>query len=66
MEKFVYAVSKCCGERVHLCPECQEDYVCEQCGDHCELVEGDEDTIKFDKELARADFRNKELKENQL
>ena len=63
MTKFINPVSSCCGESAFLCPECMEDYVCTQCGDHCELVEGDEDEVEFNKKLLRADEENDALRE---
>ena len=72
MNNFVSPVSSCCNsdftyEYVQTSPDGADPmFTCSQCGNTCEIVEGDEDTLQFEKELDRADFRIKEAKENSI
>jgi hypothetical protein len=63
MTNFIYPVSDCCGTGTDFS---DEDPICSQCGEHCEIVEGDEETISFDKESEIADQKNDEDKLKEL
>ena len=60
---LVTPVSKCHEYDVTYNAELEE-WFCDQCGCICELIEGDESVIAFDRELNDADDANKRDKES--